>query len=268
MTQTAVLLDMGTAPGVATITLNRPQALNALDHDLTDCLRDAVGRVELESSVRAVILRGAGDHFMAGGDIRTFHDTLDQSPADRQHLFERFIAEVHEPITRIRRMAKPVIASVQGAVAGFGLSLMNSCDLVVAADNTYFTMAYCRIGASPDGSGTFGLPRAVGIKRAMEIALLGDRFDAEHALQIGLVNRVVPLAALVHTTSELAARLAAGPTLALGRTKQLLNESLNRSLTEQLLGEQECFAACSRDADFAEGLRAFLEKRAPQFKGN
>lgn len=267
MTQPAVLLDLDAAAGVATITLNRPTALNALDRALSDGLRDALAQVEFDDAVRAVVLQGAGSHFMAGGDLKTFHTMLDQAPDDRRRQFERFIADVHEAIIRIRRMGKPVIASVRGAVAGFGLSLMNSCDLAVAADDAYFTMAYCNIGASPDGSGTYGLPRVVGLKRAMEIALLGDRFDAAQALDWGLVNRVVPAAELDDATRVLAARVAAGPTRALGRTKQLLNASLTRTLSEQLLAEQESFAACTTDADFEHGVRAFVEKRKPRFEG-
>jgi len=267
MSQEAVLLDIDTTTGVATITLNRPKALNALDHILSDRLHDAVSLVERDKAVRAVVLQGTGEHFMAGGDIKTFHATLDEPAADRQRIFERLIGEVHETIIRIRRMDKPVIASVRGAVAGFGLALMSSCDLAIAADNAYFTMAYCHIGASPDGGGTYSLPRVVGLKQAMEIALLGDRFDAHRALELGLVNRVVPVPELADATRLLALRLAAGPTRALGRTKRLLNESLNRSLTDQLLAEQDSFAACAIEPDFAQGVRAFVEKRQPHFTG-
>ncbi|HLQ86645.1 MAG TPA: enoyl-CoA hydratase/isomerase family protein, partial [Salinisphaeraceae bacterium] len=204
MSAQTVLLDVDENKGIASVTLNRAHALNALDQELSDNLRAAVAQVEFDESIRAVVVQGAGEHFMAGGDIRTFHAALAEAPAARRRLFERFISEVHEAVMHIRRMPKPVIASVQGAVAGFGLSLMNSCDLVIAADNAYFTLAYCHIGTSPDGSGTFGLPRTVGIKRAMEIALLGERFDAAHAHQIGLVNRVVAPAELERATYELA----------------------------------------------------------------
>lgn len=267
MIQETVLLEIDTATSVATITLNRPKALNALDQTLSDRLLDAVSLIERDKAVRAVVLRGAGEHFMAGGDIKTFHTTLDESASDRQRIFERFIGGVHETIIRIRRMDKPVIASVRGAVAGFGLSLMSSCDLAIAADNAYFTMAYCHIGASPDGGGTYSLPRVVGLKQAMKIALLGDRFDAHRAFELGLVNRVVPAPELADATRLLALRLATGPTRALGRTKRLLNESLNRSLTDQLLAEQDSFAACAIEPDFAQGVRAFIEKRQPHFTG-
>lgn len=267
MTEQPVLLDIDAAAGIATITLNRPKALNALDQPLSTALRDAVSRVERDDAVRAVVIQGTGGHFMAGGDIKTFLPTLRDSAAARRLFFERFIGEVHETITRIRRMEKPVVASVQGAVAGFGLSLMNSCDLAIAADNAYFAMAYRNIGASPDGGGTFSLPRIVGLKRAMEIALLSERFDARRALELGLVNRVVAAAELAEQTRSLAARLAAGPTRALGRTKRLLNTSLSNDLANQLLAEQDSFSTCSLDADFAAGLQAFIDKQEPRFTG-
>lgn len=267
MPQNPVLLDIDTAIGIATITLNRPEALNVLDEALCAYLRDALGQVESDRHVRAVVLQGAGLHFMAGGDVRRFHAALEQAPVDRSQWFEQLIASAHESILRIRCMEKPVLASVRGAVAGFGFSLMNSCDLAVAAEDAYFTMAYCNIGTSPDGSGTYGLPRIVGLKRAMEIALLGERFNARQAHEFGLVNRVVPATALADTTRSLAMRLAAGPTQALGRTKRLLNESLNRTLVEQLQAELESFAQCAMEADFECGVRAFVEKRTPLFGG-
>uniref|UniRef100_UPI0033412552 enoyl-CoA hydratase/isomerase family protein n=1 Tax=Castellaniella defragrans TaxID=75697 RepID=UPI0033412552 len=267
MNDAPVLLSIDAGAGIGTITLNRPKALNALNRDLGMALQDAVCRVERDGTVRAVVIQGAGDHFMAGGDIRAFHEALAETEAARRLYFERTITEVHDTITRIRRMDKPVVASVRGAVAGFGLSLMNSCDLVVAADDAYFTMAYRNIGTSPDGGGTYGLPRIVGTKRAMEIALLGERFDARRALELGLVNQVVPGSGLVDATRSLARRLAEGPTRALGRTKRLINESLGQTLADQLMAEQDAFSACSADADFAEGIRAFLEKRPPVFSG-
>jgi len=252
---------------VATITLNRPKALNALNRELTLALREAVFAAEQDRAVRCLVIRG-GEHFMAGGDLKWFHQQLGASePAALRTQFESFVQEVHALIISLRRMPKPVLASVRGAAAGFGLSLMMACDLALAADNAYFTLAYSAIGASPDGSSTFSLPRIVGQKKAMELALLGERFDAAAAERLGLVNRVVPAASLDEETARLAARLAAGPTAVYARTKALLNASLQNSLEAQLQREAEAFAQSASEPDFKEGLAAFLEKRAPRFKG-
>jgi 2-(1,2-epoxy-1,2-dihydrophenyl)acetyl-CoA isomerase len=264
MTEPVVLI--ATAGGISTITLNRPKALNALDRSLTLGLRDAVFAAEQDPAVRCVVVRG-GEHFMAGGDLKWFDDLVRSRPAIENRIqFEGFIHEVHALIISLRRMPKPVIAAVSGAVAGFGMSLMMACDLVIAAENAYFTLAYTLIGASPDGGSTFALPRIVGAKKAMEIALLGERFDAAAAERLGLVNRVVPLASLDQETIKLATQLAAGPTAVYGRTKALLNGSLNASLEAQLQREAEAFAQSAAEPDFAEGIRAFIEKRKPQWR--
>jgi 2-(1,2-epoxy-1,2-dihydrophenyl)acetyl-CoA isomerase len=253
------------AGGISTITLNRPKALNALDRNLTLGLRDAVFAAEQDRSVRCLVIRG-GEHFMAGGDLKWFDDLVRSRPsAENRIQFEGFVHEVHALIISLRRMPKPVLAAVSGAAAGFGMSLMMACDLVIAADNAYFNLAYTLIGASPDGGSTFALPRIVGAKKAMEIALLGERFDAATAERLGLVNRVVPLASLDQETTKLAARLAAGPTAVYGRTKALLNGSLDASLESQLQREAEAFAQSASEPDFAEGIRAFVEKRKPQW---
>ena len=192
---------------IATITLNRPAALNALSPQMNSELSEVTSVLEHDDTVRCVVLQGAGDHFMAGGDVKGFNDATVNARLRKQDL-ERGISETHSIITRLRRMPKPVIASVKGAVAGFGISLMSACDLVVAADNSFFTLAYCHIGTSPDGGATYALPRMVGVKVAMEIALLGDRFDAQRALTLGLVNRVVALSEIETETNKLASRLA------------------------------------------------------------
>jgi 2-(1,2-epoxy-1,2-dihydrophenyl)acetyl-CoA isomerase len=162
-------------------------------------------------------------------------------------------------------MPHPVVGRMHGAVAGFGLSLMNACDLVLAAEDAYFTSAYRHIALTPDGGGSWALPRLVGLRKAMEIFLLGERFDAATARELGLVNTVVPLAALDEATAAVVRSLVAAPVLALRNAKRLVRESLSRSLSEQLQAEAVSFGQCTASADFAEGIRAFLEKRPPRF---
>jgi 2-(1,2-epoxy-1,2-dihydrophenyl)acetyl-CoA isomerase len=158
-----------------------------------------------------------------------------------------------------------VIGALHGAVAGFGLSLAAACDLNIAADDAYFSSAYRQIGLTPDGGGTWAMPRIVGLRKALEIYLLSERFDAHEARRIGLVNRVVEADALDATVREVAQSIATGPALALRNVKRLLRESLDRSLAQQLRAEAESFGQCTATADFAEGIHAFLEKRPPRF---
>jgi len=255
---------------LATVTLNRPQSLNALNADMVTALVEVTAGIGADDSIRAVVVTGAGGAFMAGGDLKWFATLVGDEP-DKEKLragFERDIHDVHPIIVNLRRMPKPVIAAVAGPCAGFGVSLALACDMVLAADDAIFTLAYCHIGTSPDGGSTFHLPRAVGLKRAFEIALLGDRLDAETARQAGMVNRVVPAAELQAATAKLAGRLAAGPTHAYANTKALLNASLDRNLAAQLDAEATGFADCATTGDFAEGLAAFLEKRRPDFTGS
>lgn len=259
-------LDLTRDGRVATLTLNRPESLNALDFSLMDALVDAAADVASDDALRVVVLRGAGKHFMAGGDLRTFAGMLDGEPAERTRRFRRMIARLHSAIEAFHRMPHPVVGQVQGAVAGFGLSLMNACDLVVAADNAYFASAYRQIALTADGGGSWALPRLVGMRRAMEIMLLAERFDAQQALAWGLVNRVVPLADVDATVNGMVKSLAEGPALAIRNAKRLMRESLGRTLSEQLDAEAASFSACAGTADFAEGIGAFLEKRPPRFE--
>ena len=255
------------ADGVAWLTLNRPDSLNALNPEMVDGLLAALPEFERDQAVRCLVIRGAGDHFMAGGDLKAFGENLHQPPEARRRHFEELIHHLHPAIVSLRRMPKPVLVSVQGAAAGFGLSLVLAADLAIAAEDAYFTLAYSLIGTSPDGGATYHLPRIVGLRKAMEIALLGDRFSASRAKKLGIVNWVVPPGALEPETAELAKRLAEGPTAALGRTKALLAASFDRSLEEQLGLEAESFAASAATEDFAEGVGAFVAKRKAAFKG-
>jgi 2-(1,2-epoxy-1,2-dihydrophenyl)acetyl-CoA isomerase len=253
--------------GVLEIILNRPEILNAVNRETIAALAAAVAEAAEDRAARVILLRGAGTHFCAGGDITMFAELIRLPPAERQTALYRIVDILHPLLIRMRHMPKPVVAVVQGAAAGFGLSLVLAADLALAAEDTVFTSGYIHLGTSPDGGMTTTLPHIVGLKHAAELMLLGDRFDVQRALALGLVNRVVPANALASEATALAARLAAGPTHAYGRTKALLQATLGDGFDAQLRRETEAFAACAATEDFAEGVRAFLEKRRPVFTG-
>ncbi len=253
--------------GIGWLTLNRPESLNALTAEMTDLLIRHTAEFEKNPEVRCVVIRGAGTHFMAGGDIKGFHKALSENKAAHLAAFEMRVVKVHQSIYQIRRMNKPVVASVQGAAAGFGLSLILNCDLAIAADDAFFTLAYRHIGLSADGGATYFLPRIVGERKALEIALLGERFTAQEAKDNNILNWIVPKDQLAAETAKLARKLADGPTFALGVAKKLLRTSLDNSWDEHSHREAEGLAACAATDDHFEGLNAFLEKRKPAFKG-
>jgi len=227
-------------------------------------LREAAERAEQDAQARVVVIRGAGPAFLAGGDVAMFHANLTKMPA----MVREGAPELHRAILALRRAPKPVLASVHGAVAGAGVSLMAAADLAIAADGTKFTMAYSRLGTSPDGGATYSLPRLVGMRKAQELILLSDAIEAREALTLGLVNWVVGAEQLAAETASIARRLAQGATAAFAEIKQLLNQSYDQTLAAQLSAEVEAFARCAGTRDFAEGVTAFVEKRKPSFKGN
>ena len=253
------------ADGIAWATLNRPASLNAFSFEMRDELIRFLLIVENDPQVRCVVLRGAGGNFMAGGDVKAFTAQLALPAEERRALFEAMCHAMHPIIYLMRRLQKPVVASVEGACAGLGMSLVLAADLAIAADNAVFTLAYVKIGTTPDGGASFFLPRTVGMKRAMEIALLSDRLDANAAERLGLINRVVPVGRLADETRLLAVRLAAGATQAIGRTKALLSGALSRDLEAHLQLEGLNFAASTVTSDMVEGVTAFVEKRRPKF---
>ena len=260
-----LLVDSSDA--IATLTFNRPEARNALSLDMRSMLRDALHEIETDASIRCVVMRGAGDHFMSGGDVKNMSGMLDRSRAEIRNQFVNRIHDLHPIMFAMRRMPKPIVASVAGAAAGAGVSMAAACDLVIAEESAFFTLAYCHIGTSPDGSASFHLPRAVGMKKAMEMALLGDRFDAAAARDMGLVNFVAPEGKLAEETTALVSRLANGPTRAYGNTKRLFYRSLENEFESQLQLEAEMFADCAASDDFREGVSAFVGKRKAEFKG-
>lgn len=258
-----VELNVDGAAGIASIVINRPEVLNALDLPTARAIRDAVLSLVGDARVRCVLLKGAGRGFMAGGDVTRFAEDFDR--ADK--LVDELLDCLHPAIEALRQIDAPVVAAVHGAVAGGGLSLMCGCDLVLAADNARFVIAYDRIGNSPDCGGSYYLPRLLGIRRAAQFFMLSETLDATAALNAGLVNRVVPADRLAEEAEALAQKLAAGPTRAYGQYKRLVARAFDRELPDQLEAEREAFKAGTKTADFREGVSAFLAKRPPDFKG-
>lgn len=248
---------------VAEIRFNRPDRLNALDVATAEAFHDCVARATGNDAVRVIVLTGAGDAFLAGGDLQAMRDAGDDAVA----TVDAIIRPSHAAMARLMGAPQPVIASVHGAVAGAGMSVALAADLAVAADNTRFNLAYVNIGAVPDCSGSWSLPRVVGLRRAMEIALLSGTVEAQEALGMGLVNQVVPLAELPEATDRLARRLAEGPPAAQARIKRLLRGSMQHTVEEQLDAEEQAFKECAATEDFRNAVTAFLERRRSTFNG-
>jgi len=246
---------------VATITLDRPEALNALTVPVKVALREALERLAVDRAVRAVILTGAGRAFCAGQDLAE-REQPDAAPLDVE-LRERY----NPIILALRAMGQPVIAAVNGVAAGAGASIAFACDLRIAAEDARFVLAFGRIGLVPDSGATWFLPRLVGQARAAELALVGDPISADEALRIGLVSRVVPNDELLPQARALADRIAAGAPMAVALTKGALERAASIDLETALEGEAKLQGIAGASADHAEGLAAFREKRAPRFTG-
>lgn len=247
---------------VAHVQFNRPQALNAIDTEMAQAFLHACEHIAADPEVRAVWMSAQGRAFMAGGDIAAM------ATPEPAAVAKQLISGMHGGLKLLAQLDAPVVASVQGAVAGGGLGLvLGGADLIVAAEGTRFGVAYPLIGASCDCSTSWSLPRLVGLHRALELALLGDNIDAAEALDLGLCNRVVPAAELESETRRLVERLANGPTLAFGRLRRLIRESHQSSFEDQLESEATGFQECAATADFSEGVQAFLGKRRPTFQG-
>lgn len=249
--------------GVATITLNRPDAANAMNLDLVKDLMAAAIRCDEDASIRAVLLTASGKMFCGGGDLPSFAAAGDGVGA----LVKEIATYLHAAVSCFARMDKPLITAVNGAAAGAGFSLAMAGDMVLAAESAKFTQAYTAIGASPDGGSSYSLPRLIGVRRAAELMLTNRRLSATEAEQWGLVNQVVADAELLNEAGKLARQLAQGPTRAFGMVKKLLTASFDNSLETQLEMESRGISAMTMTADGREGVSAFLEKRKPQFRG-
>jgi 2-(1,2-epoxy-1,2-dihydrophenyl)acetyl-CoA isomerase len=252
---------------VATITLNRPQALNATTPALIEELGHALGQAEATAEIGAIVLTGAGRGFCAGADLAaaTADAPLDaQGRIDLGAMLERW----YEPVVlKMRALDKPIVAAVNGVAAGFGCSLALLADLTVAARSATFLQAFVNVGLVPDGGGTWLLPHATTAQRAMGMALLGDKLGAEQALQWGLIWQVVDDGAALAAADAIARRLAAGPRLAVAGIKRSIHAAPRHDLAAALVLERELQRVCGRSEDFQEGVAAFLQKRKAAFKG-
>jgi 2-(1,2-epoxy-1,2-dihydrophenyl)acetyl-CoA isomerase len=254
------------ADGAATVELNRPEVLNAwnrqLGVDLLAALRDAAAA----DAVRAVVLTGAGRAFSSGADLKDLSGG-DSAPDGRPDVYRTLTERYHPIMQTIREMPKPVVAAVNGGAVGIGCSLALCCDLIVAAESAYFLLAFVNIGLVPDGGSSLFVPTRVGITRATEMAMLGERVGAAQALDWGLINRVVPDGRLDEETAALAARLAGGPTRSYAGAKRQLNNWSYARMAEQLELEARIQQETAGSEDFQEGVTAFVEKRSARFSG-
>ncbi len=250
---------------VATIELNRPHALNAWNQQFGLDLLAALRRVGAEESVRAVLIVGAGRAFSSGADLKDLG--ADLTPDGRPDVYKTLTERYHPIIHAVRELPLPVVACVNGPAVGIGCSLALCCDLVLAAQSAYFLLAFVNIGLVPDGGSSLFVPTRVGMARATEMAMLGERVSAEQALQWGLVNRVVPDERVREDAAALAARLAAGPTRSYAGTKRQLNSWLYARMDEQLELEAQLQREMAGSDDLVEGVTAFAQKRPPRFSG-
>lgn len=252
--------------GTATVELNRPQRMNAWIPQLAEDLLSALRQVAEQDSVRAVMLTGAGRAFSSGADLKE-GGAGEILPNGRPAVYKTLTGLYHPVIRAIREIEKPVVAAVDGAAAGVGCSLALCCDLVVASQSAYFLLAFVNVGLVPDGGSSLLVPSRVGMARAAEMAMLGERVPAPQALEWGLINRVVPDGQLREQALALVERLAAGPTRSYAAAKQQLNSWLYARMEEQLELEAKLQQQMTESEDFIEGVMAFVEKRPARFTG-
>ena len=258
----AVLLEKRN--GVARVRFNRPRSLNAISPELAECFLQRCRKIEADAECRAVVISGEGRAFMAGGDLSRFYEDFPNAGETARAMIEPMNAALSILVT----LPLPVVASLHGPVAGAGMSVALACDLVVASRDVKFSFGYTQIGASPDLGMSWSLPRVVGLRQAMGIALLGESSSSEQALELGLINRLVSDDELAHATDALISDLASGPTIAYGQTKRLLRSSYGHSLEQQLSEELGGFRVCAATDDFVRGVSAFIEKqRITEFSG-
>jgi len=246
--------------GVATLTLNRPEKLNAINRKMTEELENAMAEISKDKDVRVLVITGAGRAFCSGADVS---DMTEATPVESRH----WVHEANKIILAVTELEKPVIAKVNGFAVGIGCSLALSADMIIASENAQFSLLFSRIGLIPDGGSLFHLPRLVGPAKAKELIFTAKMVDAKEAERIGLINKVVPANELDNEVNTLAKQLAEGPTLAYGMAKKIINKGLNMDLGSVLECEAFGQTLAGTTEDAREGVTAFLEKRKPEFKG-
>jgi 2-(1,2-epoxy-1,2-dihydrophenyl)acetyl-CoA isomerase len=249
--------------GVLTLTFNRAEVLNSFTRPMVAELVDAVRAAATDASVRAVVMTGAGRAFCAGQDLAEAVPPEGEAMPDIGDIVEGY----NELILAMRGLEKPIVAAVNGVAAGAGANIALACDFVIAAENASFIQAFAKIGLVPDNGGTFFLPRLVGMARATQLAMLAEKVTAAQALEWGMIFRVVPAESLMSNVADFARMLATQPTRGLGLIKRALNTSWQNDLAGQLAAEAHLQREAGRTADYLEGVRAFQQKRAPQFTG-
>lgn len=258
-------IQVAEADGIVTITLNRPDKLNAFIGHMRRDLAEALEHAGSDRSVRVVIVTGAGRAFCAGGDVAFMAELMQRRDEEE---FSRILGAGRRVILAIRQMTKPVIASINGPASGAGCNLALACDLRIAANNATFSQSFAKVGLHPDWGGTYFLPRLVTPNKACELFFLGDSIDANEAARLGIVNQVVAPEELENATMQLAQRLRAAPPIALAAAKHAVYLSQAAELEEMLRFETEAQLRCFESDDGHEGVQAFLEKREPKFTGH
>jgi 2-(1,2-epoxy-1,2-dihydrophenyl)acetyl-CoA isomerase len=257
--------------GTVWLTLNRPDVGNALTPDQRNTLIDLLHEADLNAAVRAIVIASTGKHFCTGADLRAPQPQMEQTEPDVDPppgTVMRVLADgAQRLVAAVLDCQKPVVAAVNGTAAGIGAHLALACDLVVASEEASFIEVFVRRGILPDGGGCYLLPRIIGMQRAKELVMLGDRLAAADAFTFGMVNRVVPAAELEATTAELATRLAEGPTIALGLAKRLLNRSLDVDRASAFFEESMAQELVTRSEDATEGVASYVERRPTSFRG-
>lgn len=255
------------AEGIATLTLNRPDKLNALNTQMAIELMDALGKVDADRETRVLVITGAGRAFCAGADVNRFHALAEARKRGEPIREESLTAVMGRGPAMLQEMGKPIIAAINGPAVGFGCTLAAACDIRIASDGAVLGAIFARIGLTPEFGSTFNLPRLVGIAKACELVFTAKIIDAKEAKEIGLVNQVVPAAELMKATREMALTIAEGPPIALKLAKRGLYQGLETNLATQVQYETLAINACFQTQDHAEGVSAFLEKRKPKFIG-